>query len=341
MAATLNRSSFRLFGLDLAAVPGFLRDGWAEALHWPAFRWLTPDEPIRVIGADGSESIRPGLSARTISSAGRVRFVAIELPEDSVLRRSLMLPRLANDEVRQAVQLDVRAASPFAEDELAWGYATERNDRIRVDIALTSRRLIERQIEQHRERLEGATPEVWVGGSRPFVIEGYGEAGRLASSRRLRLALFLLLGIAAVLLAAVLMTPSIQLREKALEATRKNDELARAVKPQVQMRDELVRLGEHGRLLAQATDERHDVVAVLDQVTRLLADDVVLNRFEVSGGTVRISGQADNAAQLLQTLGANPAFRDVRAPAGIARAPAGGKEGFTIEFALAREAKPR
>jgi len=36
MAMTLDRTSLRLFGIDLAAVPGYLREGWAEALRWPA-----------------------------------------------------------------------------------------------------------------------------------------------------------------------------------------------------------------------------------------------------------------------------------------------------------------
>jgi general secretion pathway protein L len=339
MASTLNRSSFRLFGLDLAAAPGFLRDGWVEALGWPAFRWLTPDEPVRLIHADGSESVRRGVSTQTLASAGRVRFAAVELAEDSVLRRSLVLPRLTEEETRRAIELDVQAASPFAEEDLAWGYVTKRNDRVHVDIALTSRRLIGQQLDAHLPRLGGVTPEVWVGGERPFVIAGYGESERLAYSRRKRVALFMLLAIAAGLLAGLLATPSLQLRERALEATQRYEQLSRAVTPQVKMRDELVKLAEQVRLLAKAADKRFDVVALLDQVTRQLPDDVVLNRFEIGGGIVRISGQADNAAQLLQTLGANPAFRDVRAPAGIARAPAGGKEGFTIEFGLAAEAK--
>jgi general secretion pathway protein L len=60
---------------------------------------------------------------------------------------------------------------------------------------------------------------------------------------------------------------------------------------------------------------------------------------EINGNIVRIVGQAENAAQLLQTLGANPGLRDVRAPSGLVRAPAGSKEGFTIEFRVAPEAR--
>ncbi len=341
MAVTLDRSSLRLFGIDLAAVPGYLRDGWAEALRWPALRWLTPDDAVRVFHADGTESVRQGVSARRIAAPARVRFAAVELAEETLLRRSLVLPRLTEEELRQAVEIDARSASPFPEDEVVWGYGVERGDRLRVEVALTSKKMIEQQIEAVRPRLGDVQPEVWVGGERPFVIPGYGESARLARARRMRLALFALLAVAAVLLAALAVTPTMQLRERALEAIGKSEELSAAVKPQVQMRDELTRLGEQIRLLGKASEQRQDVVALIDQITRQLPDDATLTRLEIAGTSVRIIGQADNAAQLLQTLGANPAFRDVRAPTGIAKAPAGSKEGFTIEFRAGGEVKPQ
>lgn len=339
MALTFDRSSLRLFGIDLEAVPAYLRDGWTEALSWPAFRWLTPEEPIRVIQADGTEVVRQGVSTRRVPASAKLRFCAIELAEDTVLRRSLVLPKLSKDELRQAVELDVHAASPFSEEEVVWGWRAEPGDRLRVEIALTSRRLVEQQIEAHKSLLGGVLPEVWVGGERPFVVPGYGEAARLARVSRMRLALVGLLSATAVLLAALAVTPTVQLRERTLEAIGKYEELARAVKPQAQMRDELVRLGEQVRLLGRASEQRQDVVALIDQITRQLPDDAVLSRLEIAAGTIKLSGQADNAVQLLQTLGANPTFRDVRAPSGIVRAPAGGKEGFTIEFRVAAEGK--
>jgi len=340
MAMSFDPGSLRLFGVDLSAVPGYLRDGWAEALRWPALRWLTPDEPVRVLCADGTESVRAGVSARTLATGAKPRFSAVELAEDVLLRRTLTLPRLAEEEVRAAVELDVRAASPFSGDDLAWGYVVERGARLRVDAALTSRHLIEQQIEALRLQLDGAQPEVWVGGAHPFLVPGYGDGARLARQRRMRWALFSLLGVTALLLVALVVTPALQLRAQALEAIRRSDELANEVRPQVQMRDELGKLSEQIRLLTEATPRRQDLVVLIDQITRQLPDDAFLSRLEIAGGTVKIIGQADNAAQLLQTLGANPNFRDVKAPSGIGRAPGGGKEGFTIELRVGEGKAP-
>jgi general secretion pathway protein L len=332
MALTFDRHSLRLFGIDLAAAPAYLREGWADALRWPALRWLTPDEPVRVIHADGSESVRQGVSARRIAAPPRVRFVAVELPEDDLLRRTLVLPRLSEADLRQAVELDVNAASPFPPEDLAWGHEVDSGEGVRIDIALTSKPLIARRLELLKPRLGDAVPEVWAGGERPIVIPGYGEVARQARRRRLRLALFGLLAVTGLLLGALAVTPTLQLRERALDAIGRHEALEREVQPQAQMREELARIGEQVALLTRATEKRLDVVALIEEVTRQLPDDAWLTRLEISSDTVRIAGMADNAAQLLQTLGTIPAFRDVRAPGGISKAPAGGKEGFTIEF---------
>jgi general secretion pathway protein L len=339
MALGLDRGSMRLFGIDLAALPGYLREGWAEALRWPVFRWLTPDEAVRVIGPDGSESVRAGVSARTIRVTAKPRFVAVELAEDTILRRTLTLPRLTQEEIRQAVDLDVRNASPFPEDDTVWAYVLERGEPLRADIAMTSRRLIAQQLEALRLWLGGMQPEVWAGGPRPFVFPGYGEGARLAQGRRMRWALFGLLSMTALLLAALAVTPTLQLRSRTLEAVARSEVLAREVMPQVRKRDEYAKLSEQLRLLGSAAGKRQDVVALIDQITHQLADDVAVTRLEITGTTVKMVGQADNASQLLQNLGANPAFRDVRAPGGIGRGAPGAKEGFTIEFRVGTEAK--
>ena len=342
MVANLQSGDLTVFGLDLAALWEYLRLGWAQAFRWPVFRWLLPREPIRLVHADGTESIRDGVSAVRLPASGRPRFVAVALPEESLLRRSLSLPSLSAGEIRQACELDVRAASPFAESDLAWSYAISRSDDplLRVDLALTSRSLIQSHLAACHGQTQGITPEVWIDGALPLVIPGYGESARLRRERRVRIMLLVLFAAALALGTMLAITPTLQLRLKAIEAKSRSDAIARTVEPQSKTRDELARLNEKVQLLASATRSRPDLVALLDQVTRLLPDDATLNRFEVTGGAVRLMGQAGNATALLQTLSAHSGFRDVRAPSGIARAQPGGKETFTIEFNLPAVTRP-
>jgi general secretion pathway protein L len=334
---------FRLFGLDLAAVSRYFSDGWADALQWPIFRWLKFDSPVRVVRADGTESFRRGSSAKEIRAPRKPAFNALALDEESVLRRSILLPRLSEPEIRQAAELDAQAASPFLESELVWGFAVDqrKRDAVKVDIALTSRQLIDAQIVQCGERF-GALPtgiEIWADGEPPIVMPGYGEARRAASSVRYR-RVFLGLLVLAILLACLrAVSPTIQLRKRVVEANAKTEDLVRKVKPQAQMRDELTRLNDQLRKLDAVARQRVDLLALVNDLTKKVPDDTMLTRFELTNNVVRISGQGDNVAQLIQSLGNEAGFRDVRAPTGIARAPAGGKESFTIEFNVGPGAK--
>lgn len=335
--------TFRLFGWDLAAAWSYLRSGWAEALRWPLFSWLTPELAIRVIQADGTESIRSGASARPATPKAKVLGTAVELPEAVLLRRQLVLPLLTDDEVRQAVEMDVRAASPFAEGELAWGYGVQpiEGGRIRVNAALTSRKLIEQRLDELRSRFGESPVEVWAGGPTPFMIPGYGESERILRAHKARSTAFVLLLLALLQATALALTPTLQLRERAIEARSLTDELRRSVQAQAASREEYVKIVDQLRKLGVVAQRQHDLLALLDRITRALPDDTFLIGLEVEGDTVRISGQSDNAAQLMQTLGSDSAFRDVKAPAGIARAGTRGKEGFTIEFGLAAKTEAR
>ncbi len=337
MAAVLDKGATRFFGMDLSAVGRFFRLGVAEAVQWRAFRWLTPEYPVLLIHPDGSQSVRLGVSAKLIPSAKKIRHVAIELPDASLLRRSLMLPRLSSDELRQAAFIDARSGSPFAEDDLAWAFFAHRPEgaRVRVDIALTSKQIIEREIASKASLLGGVKPEIWVGGDHPFVMPGYGESTRMTRVRAGRRVLCLLAGLVLLQLAAVAITPALQTRQLALDAMAKEARLAAQVKTQAQMRSEFAKLSEQVQLLNAARGDNRDAVWLLNELTRMLPDDVSLARLELTGSSVRLTGQADNAAQLLEALGANAAFRDVRAPAGITRARGVSKESFTIEFSLA------
>jgi general secretion pathway protein L len=233
------------------------------------------------------------------------------------------------------------AASPFVESELAWGFAIDHRSRdaVKVDIALTSRPLIETQVAQSRERLGGLEPEIWADGEVPIVLPGYGEGRRVRSASHYRRALLGLVLLALLLGCLRAITPVMQMRNKVAEANRKTEEMMRKVKPQADLRDELTRLNDQLHKLDTAARQRIDVLALLNDLTQRIPDDTMVTRFELNNGVVRISGQGDNAAKLIQDLGKQGAFREVRAPMGIARAPAGGKESFTIEFNVGAGAK--
>jgi len=339
-----SKSQYDLFGLDLAAAGRYFRDGWADAAAWPLFRWFNPQPPVRVTDAAGRTSVRLGVSATPVNFKGKVGRTAIELPEDLVLRRSLVLPRLAARDLEAAVALDARSASPFPESDLVWGFALRQaaeGDVLHVASVLSSRALIER----HLANLQGeGLPfpcEVWAGGEQPVVVRGFGEAKGKGEGdgRRLRWVNRALLVLAVVLAAAIALTPLLQLRERMFDAMARSQALAKASSPQVNLRADLMKFNASLEKVGSVVAVYGNPLLTLDELSSLLPDDVLVNSLEFKGNTVRIAGQAANAARLLDLLSAQPGYSEVKAPTATTRVQGSAKEYFTIEFKVDRAEK--
>lgn len=116
-------SDARFLGVDFHALWRDVRKSWQSAPQWPVFAWLTPAVPVRLLQADEGESFWVGEVEQPKGAQPRqTRFCALELPEHSVLRRQLSVPAMGEADTASAVALDVRSISPFAADDLAWGY---------------------------------------------------------------------------------------------------------------------------------------------------------------------------------------------------------------------------
>lgn len=327
----------QLFGLDLRSLPRALRRGWEEARQWPAFSWLSPQEPVRVLLPDGSQTVRQGASAEPAAPGARPRAVALVLPDSAVLVRRLFLPPLTEDEVREALALEVAAVSPFPPGETVWGWQAQmRADRLVVRLALAARGHVAAHLERSRERLQGVQPEVWAEAQAPIVLEGFGERARAQRRAREGSHLALALATAALLVLALAATPVLQTRLRLLEAQDRYAALEAETAQIVAAYGELAKATGQARAIQAHLHERPNVLHLVDTLTTAVPDEAYLTRLEVHGRQVRMTGQADNASRLMELLSARGAeFRDLRAPFPISRAAGAEKESFTIEFVLA------
>lgn len=341
MSSQKNR--YNLFGLDLAAVARFFLEGLAEAADWPVFRWLSPRQPVRVTDAAGHESIRLGVSSVVVDFKGRVDRRAVELPEELLLRRSLVMPRLSDADLDAAVALDARSASPFTENDLVWGFARRAggasDDRLKLESVLSSRSQIERYLLALGGTEAKSFPEVWAGGESPIVVRGFGENDRRRRGGVYRGAVLALALLAVLLVAALALTPLLQLRMQVLDAMARNQTLLKSSTPQAALRADLMRFNANLELVNDFVVSYANPLVVLDDLSRLLPDDVVVNTLEFKGSTVRVSGQASNPAKLLDILAAQPGYQEVKAPSATTRVQGSSKEYFAIEFKIKRTEK--
>lgn len=325
----LDRSHFNLFGLDLLQLHEHWRQGWREALQWPLFARLLPEQPVRLLLPGGRDGVWP-----PTATAAAARTLAVVLPDALVLHQRLHLPLLAAAEQRQALELAVQTASPFAAEATLWGWRVAAAGKgLAIDIALAARPHVADYLAQTLD--DGAAVEVWTGTGPYVVLRGFAEGQRLARQRRSRWHTAALLGAAALLLLALAASPVVHKQQQLAEARTRLDALSREVAPVVASRDALGKAQLQLQAVAAYIGERPDPGIALGKLTALLPDSVHLTRLEARGPIVTISGLADNAAGLMDTLGARTDFHDVRAPSPITRDRASGRETFSIEFRLA------
>lgn len=325
--------------MDLAALKAAFIKPWGRAHQWPIFRWLDPDIPVRVWRVDGSKEVWVGENALSASASAQPKFDAIELPAELFLTRQLVLPEMPPEQLWQAISLDAKTLSPFDPHDLVWGYTSrvEAAGSKRVaHIVLASRKQVDGYLTGRKSQLDIASFEVWAMCSPgvPVVVPGWGEALRQRQRVVRRRLGWVLLSVMVMLVAGLVVTPVAQLRLRAIEAAIAHSELQGRAAPLLMQRETMQQATERIGLIKSVLSERADGVLLLDTLTRALPDDTYLGTLDVTGMKVRIVGLTANSAALMQLLGAQNGFREVRAPVPAVRNPGSSLENFNIEFQL-------
>jgi len=311
-----------------------LRRGWYLLSRRPPLRGFIPRSRVSVTWPDGR---RETLDTRDrVAVRGKAEYYAFVLPDELVLGRDVMLPWLGSKDLEQMLRLEVLLNSPFTEEETAWGWADlgEKDGLRHIRLAIASRTdvanyLVERLAAGNKE----SEAEVWASLGERFVpIFGYAERRRLASETRQWLWGMGQLGLFVILLLALITTPALLKRAeiRALEA--ETGQWRAQTAPLIENRSEIdLRLDQLDQVEALRR-ESVEIESVLEILTALIPDDGWLDRLEMRGRLVVISGAVANAAALQQTLQRRPEFTNVRAAAALSRDAALQRDRFSFEM---------
>ncbi len=341
----------RFFGLDLNQLKADILKTWRRAPQWPPLSWLRPAQMLRLVPAEGAPTVVWESGEPVLKPGREPVFWALELPEHMVLRKTVALPALDPQDCASAAELEVQAISPFAADDLLWGYTelSRSSKAVKLLVVLASRAqtepYLQAQVAQqlHLQTLKGQSkaesleqPEVWVFAPerRPVVFQGFGEQARYALGRKRLWWNVAGVALAVMLLAAIAATPTAQLRMRAIEATHAYEGMAAKTADVVAKRDTLIQSADKVAGLSELLAERIDGVQVLSMLTNVLPDDTALQSARIQGSKVTISGLTENASALMQKLSNQEGVKDVRAPSAATRMGGGNKESFTIELGL-------
>lgn len=336
-------SEARFFGLNLRQ----LRSDWSSALNqmarWPVLRWLTPVYVTRIKTANGETADYVERQEQVVVKQSRpqkVRFFGFLLPQNLVLWHTMALPRLAGDASQAAIELEVKSLSPFVSDDLVWAHTAliPAAQGSTTQIVIASRKII----AQHIALIESPPPrldsvEIWATlpqGDSLFVLKGFGEKKRRELSARWRVVnLFLVFMLAAIGFAAAV-TPTAQLRLRAIKAAQDYQQLGVLAAPALQQRDLLVRFEQQTTALQAQLTQGLKPELILLRITKLLPDDTYVTQLQAKGDKFKLTGQTPNTAALMQQLGAQAGVKDVRAPNPAVKPRGAERETFNIEFTL-------
>lgn len=330
--------------VDAGELWSFLAQPWRLLQRVPPLVWLAPLPAVRVLQADGSETLWLGDRRQEASARQRetAPFVAVEVPREEHLELPVSLPPMPAADRQDALAMELRMASPFDAADLVWGWreAPQGAAAAPLTAVLASRQAVQARLAQVADKLgPRKVPEVWAFATNglPVVLQGFGEAARQRQAARGRWQVWLLLLLALLLAAAVAVTPTVQLKLRAMQAVRALAALEQDLGPVLAQREALVKAQGQRDELRELMAERVEPLAVLDLVTQAVPDDTWVQRLQLQGSKLTLSGPTPNTAALMNRFSGLPQVRDVRAPVAATRTQSG-RENFTIELTVLPEA---
>lgn len=350
-------SEAKLFGLDLRHFPGQLRSAWEGLGQLPWLSRCMPASRLRVLDSNDLQSSKwawvrgrqrwswssdpQSLDAASAIPEVKPAYTALFLGADQQLLRTLHLPPMPQAAIDSAVALDVSAMSPFSEQETLWSYrlytpaeqshmGQAAGGGVSAGVSITSRTLVQQALQQSAQTAE--TVEVWGGPSQlPVMFSGFGEGRRLKGEARQRRTLWLASSVMLALLMALALTPTAQLRLRAIDARVQFQQLLEETAPIAAKRQAMMAGVQEMAQLQEQFSQQVDHLQVLAALTRAYPDDTAVQRIQFKGQQITIQGLSTNAANVVEIMSKTPGFQAVRMPSAVTKVPGVDKENFVVE----------
>jgi general secretion pathway protein L len=280
---------------------------------------------------------RTALLARALAESDPTdRRIALLMPASQVLRRRLVLPVAARDNLRQVAGYDIDRQTPFRAEDIHFGVRElgegGPEGRFVAELAATPRTSLDPLLDE--------LAALRVAPDRVDVAQGYGLAGldllpparaprRVDRRRRLNLALVA----AIVLLLFGTMAAWLHNRNVALETMRADVDAMQSDAQRVKaLRQRLMDSAGASGFLVRRKSESPSILPVLDELTHRLPDDTWLERFTLNAtGQIGFQGQSPQAARLIDALKGARSIGEPSFQGTIQADPTSGKERFYMQ----------
>jgi general secretion pathway protein L len=272
---------------------------------------------------------------------GPLMRVDVALPAGRCLIRHRKVPVAAVERIPDVLALEVERTTPFGMEDIrhAWrviGPAPLDDASLQVLHVIAKRRLIDPLLAEARSMRVPISAVDVVGAEDDrmgFNLVSRGEAApslarRLSWAIATSAALLVLVCAATVVVAVQRQDQALAQLEMETSAARKE---AQAVRKRLQDADSL---SERIGALRLRRVEGIRVIALWEEVTRLLPDTAWLTNVRVENDTLWIDGYARSAAELVGTIARSPMFSSVALSAPVVREEARASERFQIRMKI-------
>jgi general secretion pathway protein L len=265
--------------------------------------------------------------------------LALCLPQDAVLRRRLLLPEAARDNLRQIGAFEMDRQTPFRIEQVYYDLrelpSTAPAGRIAAELVAAPRSAVDAKLDHLRAAgIAIDAVDLCDGDKRLGVNLLPPDMARVHSDPRRRLNL--ILAGAALLLVLLCLGQWLHNRTDALATMQAQvDDMHADAQKVALLRKQLEDSAGASGFLARRKTESVAVVDVLQDLTARIPDDTWLERFTVdSGGHVGMQGQSAKAAPLIDVLQSSKLLTGANFQGVIQKDPATSKERFYMDAQL-------
>ena len=283
---------------------------------------------------------RAALSAALRGIAPRRHDIVLAVPAESVLRRDVVLPLEASENLREVLAFEMDRHTPFKASDVAYDHRLVATDpvsrKLTVDLAVLPRAILA-QAASIADRLGLQGSRIGVAGDepsadRPFDFRRHEDLETDSGARRpaARTALHVCAAATAAMAILAWGLP-LHLQNRALAAYElRLEEMRTAAHRADELKKQLAIEAELTRFVTTQRDATPAVVSILAEVTDRLPDDTWLTDLKLQGGKLTLTGLSSSVSPLIAKLEASRLVDDVRFGSPMTPDTASGRERFSI-----------
>lgn len=302
---------------------GDLKRALLEHGAWPGFT-------AAAVSPDGGHWSITGMRLRKRAN-GR-KAAGLLVPEQDCLWGTVQLPDMPQRALASGVEEALWRVSPVPPDQIvaAWHAEPLAQGGWAVQWGMCRRAAVEQQLAQ--QGLAGDAPVYMVHQGRALPVRSKAWQTQSGRQRWLDWLAGGALLVVMVALSLPALMPLVLKRQAVVRAVQHVSMLEPKAAPLRQKMDELRGQAAMADELRKSVATDMPLASVVDGLSEAIPSDTWLDRIEVNGLDIKITGLTSNATELIGQIARQPGFTDVRSTAANVRDSVLNKERFTIEL---------